>query len=143
MIHELILKLLHLGWLLLPFPLYALYSKHYLDPNQAHLLIVQAVLLFSLMLPGWMMYTVKLVVTGFFVLVVLDLCIVEFQEFLSRYEIGDKTRRKKEFREIGGKKLFMVDYYKTMKKFKLKETFLWPLIVFLWILIRIRFTRVV
>ena len=33
MIHELILKLLHLGWLLLPFPLYALYSKHYLDPN--------------------------------------------------------------------------------------------------------------
>ena len=89
------------------------------------------------------MYTVKLVVTGFFVLVVLDLCIVEFEEFLSRYEIGDKTRRKKEFREIGGKKLFMVDYYKTMKKFKLKETFLWPLIVFLWILIRIRFTRVV
>lgn len=72
------------------------------------------------MLPGWLMYAIKLVVTGYFVLVVLDLCIVEFEEFLSRYEVGDKTARFKMFREINGTKLFMVDYYRTMKKFKLK-----------------------
>lgn len=26
-----VIKMLHLGWLAMPFPLYALYNKHYLD----------------------------------------------------------------------------------------------------------------
>jgi hypothetical protein len=31
MIHIVILKIIHLGWLGVPFPLYALYSHHFLD----------------------------------------------------------------------------------------------------------------
>lgn len=70
-----IVRVIHLGWLAVPLPLYALYNKHYLDQKEAQLLIVQALLLLSLMLPGWLTYAVRLVVNGFFVLIVLDLCI--------------------------------------------------------------------
>lgn len=94
------------------------------------------------MLPGWINYVIKLVVEGFFVLIVLDLCIAEYEEFLSRYEIGDKgKRRSKKFRTLKGKQLFMVNYYKTLKKFKFQETFILPPIIFLWILIKIHFTK--
>lgn len=31
MIHTIVVKIIHLGWLALPMPLYALYNRHYLD----------------------------------------------------------------------------------------------------------------
>lgn len=78
MLHLVVLKIIHLGWLSVPFPLYALYSRHFLDQKEAQLLIIQAVMLLSLMLPGWVMLIFRLVGTGFFVLIVLDLCLSEY-----------------------------------------------------------------
>jgi len=79
MLHELVLKLIHLGWLALPYPLYALYSRNYLEFREALLLVLQAIILLSLMLPGWLMQSIRLLANLAFVLVTLDLCIIEYE----------------------------------------------------------------
>ncbi len=146
MLHIIILKILHLCWLVVPFPIYALYNKNYLDHKEAELLIIQSVSLLSLMTPGWIMHPIRLVTNGFYVFIVLDLCIIQYEEFIHRYQVIDEnnpsTRRTKVYRQIKEKPIFMIHSYRTLKKFKFKETFFCPIFVLFWILIKMYFTKV-
>jgi hypothetical protein len=78
MLYTLIIKLIHLGWIALPYPLYSLYNGNYLELKEMLLLVIQTAFLLSLMFTGWVMQIIRLIANGLFVLLTLDLCIIEY-----------------------------------------------------------------
>jgi hypothetical protein len=78
MLQELLRSVIHLGWLALPYPFYALYNRYYLELREQLLLLLQCLILASLMLPGWALQALRLIINGSFALVTLDLCIIEY-----------------------------------------------------------------
>lgn len=76
--HAWLLPILHLGWLVLPIPLYYLLLKRYLDTTEMYLLVVAIISLTSLMFGGMIMQITRALVYTLYALLILELCVQEF-----------------------------------------------------------------